>query len=139
MSKFLGEREFLPELTGEKSESSDQFSPQDVFVLTQTATALPSVAPLSARESDIIVDAIFRQTFRRMPAPEEASPFAGMNRVRFYTIFKLSENGKPLIRTKSPGRKKGQKYGACHYSVCDALHYMKGAPVAQEPEEAPET
>jgi hypothetical protein len=141
VSKLEADREPQDgQIEGGKSDSSDPFSPEDISALAQMAAALASVAtqfkaqkaapaasvaPLTAHEADLIVDAIFRRTFRRIPAPQEECPFTGLNRGQFYELFKLRAEGKPVIRTASPLREKDQKHGARHYNLGDAMRYMK--------------
>jgi hypothetical protein len=155
VSKLEADREPQDgQIEGGKSDSSDPFSPEDISALAQMAAALASVAtqlkaqkaapaasvaPLTAHEADLIVDAIFRRTFRRIPAPQEECPFTGLNRGQFYKIFKLRSDGKPVIRHGSPTRKEGQKHGACHYNLGDALRYMERVAEQQDQDEPSKT
>jgi hypothetical protein len=154
MFKLPGDQESqLGQLAGEKSEeSSEQFSPEDFAVLAQAAHAVASAAnkiraqrsasliptpPLTKEVADLFVAAVFDKVFRRMPAKE--CPFSGLNRGQLYKIFKLRSDGKPVIRHGSPTRKEGQKHGACHYNLGDALRYLERVAEQQDQDEPPKT
>jgi hypothetical protein len=83
---------------------------------------------LSGQDADVLIEALLKRTYRRMPRPAnkekgiaaEDCPFTGLNRGQLYELLNRSENGE--IKTVSM-RQEGETRAARLYNVGSVLDY----------------
>jgi hypothetical protein len=96
---------------------------------TPTVSPSSTVVGLSGQDADVLIEALLKRTYRRMPRPAnkekgiaaEDCPFTGLNRGQLYELLNRSENGE--IKTVSM-RQEGETRAARLYNVGSVLEYL---------------